>query len=401
MTEKVLAKDRALNADRIARIGRQVKAVLPIFDADAFAADVMADLPRLELKARIARTAKGLHDHLPVTGAEALQVLLRSLPPTPQAAGVTNDFGLHLYSPHSDYVARYCRNAEDLVHSLDALRRFTSYFSAEDAVRYFLNDFPEQTMKAVHAWARDGDYRVRRLASESTRPTLPWSPRISLPVDAGLPVLDQLHCDSSRYVTQSVANHLRDIAATDPDLVLATLTRWKVNRRAGDKEFDFIAREALKTKLKEGWPPAYVFLGYASDAPVDVSALRLERTQLHPGETLVFHTDLSTRATAPLHVTYVIASTTQRGARREKVYFLSRVTAEPGRPIALTKEHLLRATGTAAVRPGAYAVEIQVNGRRFPAAEFQVLEHATPLEDGLRNRMEPLATSQEGTRRRY
>ncbi len=57
MTEKVLAKDRALNADRIARIGRQVKAVLPTFDADAFAADVMADLPRLELKARIARTA--------------------------------------------------------------------------------------------------------------------------------------------------------------------------------------------------------------------------------------------------------------------------------------------------------------------------------------------------------
>src|SRR5437764_10453669 len=101
MTEKVLAKDRALNAERIARIGREVKTVLPTFDADAFAADVMADLPRLELKARIARTAKGLHDHLPVTGAEALEVLLGSLPPTPEAAGVTNDFGLHLYSPHT------------------------------------------------------------------------------------------------------------------------------------------------------------------------------------------------------------------------------------------------------------------------------------------------------------
>jgi len=288
MTEKVLAKDRALNAERIARIGREVKTALPTFDADAFAADVMADLPRLELKARIARTAKGLHDHLPVTGAEALQVLLRSLPPTPEAAGVTNDFGLHLYSPHSDYVARYCRTAEDLEHALDALRRFTSYFSAEDAVRYFLNDFPEQTMTAVHAWTRDGDHRVRRLASESTRPTLPWSPRISVPVDAGLPVLDQLYRDSSRYVTQSVANHLRDIAATDPDLVLATLTRWKAERRAIDKGFDFIAREALKTKLKEGWPPAYQFLGYTSDASIEVSPVRLERNQLHAGETLVF-----------------------------------------------------------------------------------------------------------------
>jgi len=376
MTEKVLAKDRALNAERIARIGREVKTVLPTFDADAFAADVMADLPRLELKARIARTAKGLHDHLAVTGTEALEVLLRSLPPTPQAAGVTNDFGLHLYSPHSDYVARYCRTAENLGHSLDALRRFTSYFSAEDAVRYFLNDFPEQTMTAVHAWARDGDYRVRRLASESTRPALPWSPRISLPADAGLPVLDQLHADTSRYVTQSVANHLRDIAATDPDLVLATLTRWKAEGRARDREFDFIAREALKTRLKDGWPPAYEFLGYASDAPVEVSPVRLERTELHAGETLVFCADLSARATVPLHVTYVISSTTPRGARREKVYFLSRVTAEPGQPLVLTKEHLLRPTGTTAVRPGAYALQIQVNGRRCPAAGFQVLERA-------------------------
>src|SRR3954471_15043365 len=202
MTETAPAKDRALNAERIARIGREVNAVLPTFDADAFTDDVMADLPQLELKARIARTAKGLHDHLPVTGADALDVLLRSLPPTPQAAGVTNDFGLHLYSPHSEYVARYCRTARDLAYSLDALRRFTSYFSAEDAVRYFLNDFPEQTMTAVHAWARDSDHRVRRLASESTRPTLPWSTRITLPTDAALPVLDQLYYDSSRYVTQ-------------------------------------------------------------------------------------------------------------------------------------------------------------------------------------------------------
>src|SRR5207248_3807741 len=123
------------------------------------------------------------------------------------------------------------------------------------------------------------------------------------------------------------ANHLRDIAATDPDLVLATLTRWRTGGRAIDKEFDFIAREALKTKLKDGWSPAYEFLGYASDAPVDVSAIRLERTHLHPGETLVFSADLSTDATAPLHVTYVISSTTQRGARREKVYFLNRTTA--------------------------------------------------------------------------
>jgi 3-methyladenine DNA glycosylase AlkC len=376
MTERVPAKDRALNAERIARIGREVKTALVTFDANAFIAEVTADLPELELKARITRTAKGLHDHLPTTGSKALEVLLLSLPPTPQAAGITNDFGLHLYSPHSEYVARYCRTNTDLNHSFDALRRFTTYFSAEDAVRHFLNEFPQQTMNAINLWARDADYRVRRLASESTRPRLPWSPRISLPATAALPILDLLYVDPTRYVTQSVANHLRDIATTDPDLVLATLTRWTAEQRTNNKELTFIAREALKTKLKEGWPPAYNFLGYASDAPIEVSTLRLERTKLYAGESLTFSAELSTTAAAALHVTYVISSTTQRGARREKVYFLNRITAKPGEPTALAKKHILRATGTKAVTPGTYELQIQVNGRRFPSAKFQITQRA-------------------------
>ena len=380
MTEKVLAKDRALNPERIARIGREVQSALPAFDADAFTADVIADLPHLELKARISRTAQGLHDHLPVTGTEALDVLLRSLPPTPEAAGISNDFGLHIYSPHSDYVARYCRTPLELDRALEALRRFTCYFSAEDAVRYFLNDFPNQTMKAADAWAQDDDYRVRRLASESTRPTLPWSIRINLPADAALPILDHLYDDTSRYVTQSVANHLRDIATVAPDLVLDTLTRWKGEGRASPTEIAFIAREALKTKLKQGWLPAYELLGFATDAPVELSPIRLARTELTCGDELAFAADLTSPVTAPVHAMYVITSTTRTGARREKVYFLTRATVEANRPLPLTKRHRLRSTATTKITPGPHTLQIQVNGHRFPPAPFQVSErghHAT------------------------
>jgi hypothetical protein len=70
----------------------------------------------------------------------------------------------------------------------------------------------------------------------------------------------------------------------------------------------------------------------------------------------------------------VISSTTQRGARREKVYFLTKVTAEPGQPLPLAKRHVLRSTATTKITPGAYALEIQVNGRRLSHAEFQVVE---------------------------
>ncbi|MFC5889586.1 hypothetical protein RMN57_01080 [Kitasatospora sp. CM 4170] len=52
-------KERALSPDRTARIGREMQAVCPGFDAAAFTGQVTVDLPRLEFEARIPRTAEG------------------------------------------------------------------------------------------------------------------------------------------------------------------------------------------------------------------------------------------------------------------------------------------------------------------------------------------------------
>lgn len=373
MTVKAPLKETALNAERIARTGREVQSVCPEFDADGFVHSVMADLSRLELSARIARTSEGLHAHLPVSGPDALNILLRSLPPTPEAAGVTNDFGLHIYSPHSDYVSRYLRTAEYLDQALAALARMTGYFSAELPVRHFLADFPDETMKAVDAWTRDDDYRVRRLASEATRPLLPWAPRIALPADAALPILDQLYADAHPYVRTSVANHLNDIASSQPELVLTTLKRWKTASRLSDEHFAYIARNALRNRLKEGWPPAYGVLGYTHDAPIELTPLTLERTDLRDGDTLNFSAALTATATAPVHVMIVIAATGQNGQPREKVSFLCRATAGPGKKLRLEKEHRLRSTARWKVAPGSYSLALQINGRRFPSVAFTVL----------------------------
>ncbi|WP_371589208.1 hypothetical protein [Streptomyces virginiae] len=372
MTEKVPLKESALNAERIARIAREIRAICPRFDAEGFDRSVMADLPRLELSARIARTSEALHTHLPVTGPQALDVILRSLPPTPEAAGITNDFGSHIYSPHSDFVARYHRTTEDLDQALAALARLTRYFSAEVAARHFLNTYPDETMKAVDSWASDEDHRTRRLASEATRPLLPWAPRISLPADAALPILERLYSDTSVYVRTSVANHLHDLATTQPDLVLDTLHRWKASTPTAGKKFDTLARGALRGRLKAGWPPAYAFLGYAPDAPISVTPLVLERAELSDGETLSFSAELTTTAPAPVDVMFVISSTTPTGKPREKVYFLRRATAEPDETLPLTKQHVLRSTATVKLHPGPHTIALQINGRRFPTAAFQV-----------------------------
>ncbi|MER7933000.1 MULTISPECIES: hypothetical protein [unclassified Streptomyces] len=374
MTAKVPLKDTALNAERIARIGREVHTVCAEFDTDGFVMSVMADLPRLELSARIARTSQGLHDHLPVIGPKALDILLRSLPQTPEAAGVTNDFGLHIYSPHSDYVSRYLRSAEHLDRSLAALARMTGYFSAELPVRHFIADFPDETMKTIDVWTHDDDFRVRRLASEATRPLLPWAPRITIPDDTSLLVLEELFDDPHPYVRTSVANHLGDIAVTQPDLVLATLQRWRASGRVAGEQFAFLARTALSNRLKEGWPPAYALLGYAHEAPITLTPLVLERTELHAGDTLNFSAALTTTTTAPVHVMMVIATTGPGGRPREKVAFLRRATAEPGLQLRLAKAYPLRSTARWKVSPGSYFLGLQINGRRFPSVGFTVLD---------------------------
>ncbi|MEV2258565.1 DNA alkylation repair protein [Streptomyces anulatus] len=372
MSSQVPMKDRALNPDRIARIGREMQAACPGFDAASFTAQVTADLPRLELKARIARTAEGLHQHLPVTGPAALNTVLRSLPASPEAAGADTDFGLYIYAPHSAYVAAHHLSPDHLDRAFAALAALTSYFSAEDAVRAFLNTYPEQTLAAAATWAANSDHRVRRLASEALRPHLPWSTGTGLPVDTALPLLDELYADSSRFVTTSVANHLRDIARTCPDLVLATLTRWRTEGRAKPAELAFITREALKTRLKDGWPPAYALTGYDPQAAVDVSPLRLPHTECRLGDGLTFEADLTAPTDTPVHVMYVLTRADPGTPAREKIAHLTRTTIKANTPLHLAKTHLLRPAGTAALAPGNYHLALQINGRRHPPASLHI-----------------------------
>ena len=56
------------------------------------------------------------------------------------------------------------------------------------------------------------------------------------------------------------------------------------------------------------------------------------------------------------------------------MYFLKTATAAAGQTLRLAKRHTLQSTSTLALRAGAYALVIQVNGRRFGHAEFQVID---------------------------
>ncbi|MER5779264.1 hypothetical protein ABT144_34260 [Streptomyces sp. NPDC002039] len=131
-------------------------------------------------------------------------------------------------------------------------------------------------------------------------------------------MLDRLYADSSTYVRTSVANHLQDLAGTQPELVLATLRRWEEQHSASDQHFAFIARTALWSRLKKGSPDAYAFLGYPHDAPLELTPLVLERTEPADGDVLSFSAALTATVAVTVDVMFVFSSTTpHRQAARE------------------------------------------------------------------------------------
>lgn len=375
MTQPTPLKQSAMNLARVQSLADDLSRVEPTFDAAGFVATVMTRLPQLELKARIACVADALATHLPADVGAATSILVAALPPHDDATFRGSDFGLYTYAPYSDFIARYGCTRENLDSSLEALKQMTKHFTAEDALRYFLNTFPEETMEAVAKWSRDPDYHVRRLASEGTRPKLPWSPRIALPAEAAIPVLDELFSDHSRFVTQSVANHLNDISATDPELVLATLRRWRKSGNQRPKEMEFIVKQSLRSLIKKGHPNAFEFLGLSLAPPVEVTELRLDAASVAIGNGLGVNYSLRSTGTAPERVVidYVLTYPRPRSGQGEAVFKGTTVELAPGETRRLSRTQPLRSTSSRKLAPGVGRLHIQLNGRRIAEASFELL----------------------------
>jgi hypothetical protein len=194
---KILLKDQLFNRDKVTTRAGELAAAHAQFRTDQFVDEVVAGLADRELKERIAWIAACLARHLPGDYRQAVGVILDALPAPNDPALSDNDVGDFIYAAYAAYVAQHGCTPEDLDLSLAALRELTMRFSAEDAIRTFINTFPDETLRTLLAWADDENYHVRRLCSEGTRPRLPWSRRLVIPTTAAIPILETLFSDPS------------------------------------------------------------------------------------------------------------------------------------------------------------------------------------------------------------
>ncbi len=124
------------------------------------------------------------------------------------------------------------------------------------AIRRLLAADLDRALAVVRTWTAHPDEHVRRLASEGTRPYLPWAvrvPALRARPAATIPLLDALYRDPHEYVRRSVANHLNDLARHAPDAVLETAAGWLAEP---DANTAWVVRHGLRTLVKKANPGA-------------------------------------------------------------------------------------------------------------------------------------------------
>jgi len=95
-------------------------------------------------------------------------------------------------------------------------------------------------------WSADSSHNVRRFASEVTRPRGVWSghiPELKAAPHLGMPVIEPLFADPSRYVQDSVGNWLNDASRTQPAWVLGVCDGMATESQATER----IRLRALRT----------------------------------------------------------------------------------------------------------------------------------------------------------
>jgi 3-methyladenine DNA glycosylase AlkC len=254
------------------------------------------------------------------------------------------------------------------------LAELTGRLTSEFAIRTLLDHDLQRALPIVQTWTASPDEHVRRLASEGTRPFLPWArrvPAILAEPEKTVPILTALYRDDTDYVRRSVANHLNDLSRQNPELVVETAQAWLAQPDAHTRR---LVRHALRTLVKNGNPAALALLGFAPAAVTVTGPVLSTRAVPFGGELEFTATVVNTGPVeAKLAIDYVMHHRKANGTQTAKTFKLTTATLAPGEKLELSRRHSFRAITTRRYHPGAHAVELQLNGVRSERAEFDLL----------------------------
>lgn len=337
------------------------------FDATLFCAVGKRDLERLELMQRAQQIRDALLQTLPQPFIAAAKVLADSLP-MPGRPGLS---GWALL-PVNQFIAE--RGLDDFDVALELLKRLTPHFTAEFGIRPFVHADQPRALATITGWVTHQDHHVRRLASEGTRPRLPWAmrlPRLIKDPEPLLPILEALLDDPEDYVRRSVANSLNDIAKDHPSLVADFVERHLPD---ASKDRRALLRHASRTLLKKGHAKALANFGFG-DASGLACALTLAKREIAFGSALDFSIRVHNAADVAKQamIDYAVYHRKADGSLAAKVFKWKALTLSPGATQEMSKRHSFRPITTRRYYGGKHRLVILVNGEELETADFDLL----------------------------
>ncbi|SCB57057.1 3-methyladenine DNA glycosylase AlkC [Rhizobium aethiopicum] len=355
----------------VSEMADRIAANASSFDKARFVKLATDGLGALELMERSALVRDGLFATLPDDFPEAASILKASLP-APGRAGLTG----WMLLPVNQFIA--ARGPDYFEIGLQLLKALTPHFTGEFGIRPFIHRDQQRALAIISGWVADPDQHVRRLASEGTRPRLPWAmrlPRLVKDPVPILPILTALMDDPEDYVRRSVANSLNDIAKDHPDMVAAFIADHIEGASAERRR---LLKHASRTLLKKGHAQALANFGFGAAASLECE-LRLVNSEVMFGEGLDFEIRVTNagQTTHSLMIDYAIHHVKADGSLSPKVFKCKTVTLAPGQSHAIGRRHAMRPITTRRYYPGEHRIAILVNGAES-ASETFVLRMPSP-----------------------
>ncbi|MCI9845100.1 DNA alkylation repair protein [Flavobacterium pectinovorum] len=349
--------------------GQAVAEVHPSFNKQKFTETIYEDnFAQKEWKDRMKHTTVVLHQFMPQNFPEAVSLIDKIIENLKRKSFADSNLAFIFFA---DYIEVY--GLDDFKTSTKAFVSITQFISCEFAVRPFILKYKEQMIDEMTKWSLHENHHVRRLASEGSRPKLPWAmaiPFLKKDPASILPILENLKNDPSEYVRRSVANNLNDITKDNPEIVLEIAQKWKDH----GTETDGIVKHGCRTLLKQGHPEILSHYGLES-TNIELSSFEIKTPIVKIGDYLQFQFYLNNKNADPktVRLEYAVHYKKSKGHLAKKVFKISEKIYPPNQLTKVERNQSFRLITTRVFYTGIHQLSIIINGTESEPLEFELI----------------------------
>lgn len=259
--------------------------------------------------------------------------------------------------------------------AIKAFEKITQFVSCEFAVRPFIISYQDVMIGQMLLWSKHKHPMVRRLASEGSRPRLPWAiaiPSLKDNPSPIIPILENLKNDESESVRRSVANNLNDISKDNPTIVINLVKKWQ----GKTKETNSLIKHACRTLLKQGNSEIMELFGFGSTHNININGFEIHTPIVRIGDSLEFSFNLeNTNSTASLiRLEYGLYYQKANGSLSKKVFKISEKEYPESSTTTISRKQSFKLITTRKFYLGKHQLSIIVNGIEFDKLDFILIE---------------------------